>query len=321
MKAIHNAHYGPISALRLTDRPPPELRARDVLVRVHAAGLHVGDCFGVQGAPMAMRLVTGLLRPTVGIPGFDVAGRVEAVGPAVTRLRVGDEVFGKTHGACAELTRADEHTLARKPPSLDFTQAAALPTSATAALHALHTAAKIEPGMSVLIVGAAGGVGTFAVQIARHLGARVTGVCSTANIDLVRSLGADEVIDYTRDDFTRTGPRHHVILDNIEDRSLAEVRRALTPDGTLLLNSGTGATGLRMLRRLVAPLALSPFVRHTLRRFVSAADHTSLTHLAQLAESGAVRPVVDRTYPLSETPAALAHIATGHARGKVVVTV
>jgi NADPH:quinone reductase-like Zn-dependent oxidoreductase len=281
----------------------------------------VGDCFAVRGTPLLMRVVTGVFRPKPGIPGFDLAGRVEAVGEAVTRFRPGDEVFGGSRGTCAEYVRAKENALARKPSGLGFEQAAALVTSALAALHGLRDTAKLQPGQRLLVNGASGGVGTFAIQIAKALGAEVTGVCSTNNVELVRSLGADHVIDYRHEDFTLAAGHYDVILDNVENRSLAECRRALAPTGTLLPNSGTGATGLRMLVRLLKPVMLAPFVRQKLRRFLSMPKHADLAFLAELVESDKLAPVIDKTYPLAETAAALAYIDAGHARGKVVVTV
>ena len=321
MKAIVQERYGPIEALHSSEIDKPQIGDDEVLVRVRAAGLHIGDVFGVRGSPFPVRLATGLLRPRLGIPGFDAAGEVAAVGSKVTRFRAGDEVFGVVHGACAEYARAPERTLAAKPAGLTFEEAAAIPTSALAALHGLRDAGKLRPGHQVLINGASGGVGTFAVQIAKALGAEVTAVCGTANVDLVRSLGADAVIDYTKEDFASGGPRYDVVLDNIENRSLAEVRRALKPGGTLVLNSGTGAGGLALLVRLVGPLLLSPFARQKMRRYLSNPNRADLEILAALAEEGKLRAVIDRTYTLPETPAALHHIATGHARGKVVVAV
>ena len=239
----------------------------------------------------------------------------------MTRFRPGDEVFGASTGTCAEYARAAARQLALKPAPLTFEEAAAIPTSALAALHGLRDAGKVGPGQRVLINGASGGVGSFAVQLAKAFGADVTGVCSTRNVDLVRALGADHVVDYTREDFTRGGARYDLILDNVENRSLADCRRALTPGGTLVLNSGTGAQGLALLVRLVKPLVLAPVVRQRLRRFLSVPKHEDLVLLKALVESGKLRPVIDRTYPLRETPAALAYIEGGHARGKVVVTV
>jgi NADPH:quinone reductase-like Zn-dependent oxidoreductase len=321
MRAIVQSKYGaPDDVLELKDIDKPVAKDDEVLVRVRAAGLHVGDCFGVRGVPLAMRLVTGLIKPKPGIPGFDGAGRVEAVGTNVRRFRPGDEVFGECRGACAEYACVGQDKLAPKPANLTFEEAAAVPTSALAALHALRDVAKVQPGQQVLINGASGGVGTFAVQIAKSFGADVTGVCGTANVDMVRSIGADHVIDYTQQDFTRGGKRYDVIFDNVENRSLSDCRRALAPGGTLILNSGTGARGIGMLIRLVKPFVVSPFVRQRLRRYLSVPKHADLVVLKELVESGKLRPVIDRTYPLQETPAALGYIEGGHARGKVVIT-
>ena len=318
MKAIVHDRYGPPDVLAVEEVDKPTVGDADVLV---AAGLHVGDSFGVRGSPLPMRMATGLRKPKHGIPGFDVAGRVEAVGPKATSVSPGDEVFGACTGACAEYARARADRLAPKPAGLPFEQAAALPTSALAALHAVRDAGKVGPGTKVLVNGASGGVGTFAVQIAKWLGAEVTGVCGPTNVDLVRSIGADHVIDYTREDFTRGEQRYDVILDNVENRSLADCRRALTPTGTLVLNSGTGARGVRFALRLLKPLVLSPFGRQTLRRFLSTPNQKDLLVLKNLVESGKLTPVIDRTYPLDQTPEALRYIEEGHARGKVVITV
>ncbi|HEX5004413.1 MAG TPA: NAD(P)-dependent alcohol dehydrogenase [Gemmatimonadales bacterium] len=320
MQAIVHDSYGPLEALQLRDIAPPEPAAGEVLVRVRAAGLHVGDCFTVRGSPLVVRTETGLLRPKHGIPGYDLAGEVAAVGPAVEGISPGDQVFGTGRGTCAEYARASHQTLAPKPATLSFEAAAALPTSALAALHALRDVGGVAPGRQVLINGASGGVGTFAVQIAKSFGAEVTGVCGPGNVALVRSLGADEVIDYTREDFTRSARRYDLILDNVENRPLRDCRRVLRPGGTLILNSGTGARGLRFLLRLLAPLALSPFVPERLRRFISTPNQANLVALGKLAASGTLKPVIDRTVPLRDTAAALAHIESGHAKGKVVVT-
>ena len=321
MKAIVHDRYGALELLTLRDIDKPVINDEQVLVRVHAAGLHVGDCFGVRGSPLPMRVVSGLFKPKIGIPGFDLAGRVEAVGAKVTRFQPGDEVFGASMGTCAEYAQAKENELALKPADLGFEQAAALPTSALAALHALRDVMKIKPGQKILINGASGGVGHFAVQIAKSYGAEVTGVCSSANVDMVRSLGADHVIDYTREDFAMGGPRYDFIFDNVENRSLADCRRALTPDGTLLLNSGTGAQGIRMMVRLLKPLLLSPFMRQNLRRYLSVPNHADLGVLKELVEAGKLDPVIGQTYELGETADALRHIDGGHARGKVVVSI
>ncbi len=320
MKAISYDRYGSFENLALRDMSKPTMKADEVLIRVRAAGLHIGDCFGVRGAPIVMRIATGLFKPKRGVPGFDLAGEVEAVGENVTGFKAGDEVFGERIGSCAEYVCAKPDKLALRPAGLSFEHAASLPTSALAALHALRDVAKVQPGQRVLINGASGGVGTFAVQIAKSLGAEVTGVCSTANMDMVRSIGADEVIDYTYEDFTLGGTHYDVILDNVENRSLSECRRALTPTGTLILNSGTGARGLAMLIRLFKPLIVSPFARQNLRRYLSVPKHEDLNVLKELVESGKLRPVIDKVYPVEETPAALAYIERGHTRGKVVVS-
>lgn len=320
MRAIVHDAYGPPELLELRDIDRPVIDDDGVLVRVHAAGLHVGDCFAVRGAPFVVRMVTGLLRPTYGVPGFDLAGQVEAVGKKVKRFRPGDHVFGVCRGSCAEYASAGEDQLALKPATLTLEQAAALPTSALAALNGLRDAGRIRAGQKVLINGASGGVGTFAVQIAKSFGAEVTGVCSAANVDLVRSLGADRVIDYTHEDFTRRGERYDLIFDNVENRSLSDCRRALTPSGTLVLSSGTGARGIGMLIRLVKPLVVAPFVRQNLRRYLSRPNHENLVVLKDLVESGKLHPVIDRMYPLSQTSEALRYIEGGHARGKVIVT-
>ena len=321
MRGMFQDVYGPPDVLSLRDIAMPVVGAHDVLVHVHAAAVHIGDCFGVRGAPLPMRLASGLFRPKPGVPGFDVAGQVESVGSHVTKFRPGDAVFGAGHGTCAQYASVPEQQLALKPPSLTFEQAAAIPISALAALHGLRDAGNLKAGQKVLINGASGGIGTFAVQIAKAFGADVTGVCGTANGAMVRSLGADHVIDHTREDFTRAGRHYDLVFDNVENRSLSDCRRVLTPEGTLVLNSGSGARGLRLLVRLLLPLALSPFVRHRLRRYLSTPNHADLVVLSELVESGKLRPVIDRTFSLAEVPAALRHIETGHAAGKVVITV
>lgn len=321
MLAITHDRYGSPNILQLRELATPAIAADEVLIRTRAASLHPGDLFSVLGSPFPVRLATGLRRPKHGVPGFDVAGSVEAVGSAVSDIRVGDEVFGVGIGTCAELVRAKADLVVAKPASIGFDEAAAIPTSGLAALHGLRDAGRVQPNQRVLINGASGGVGTFAVQIAGLLGAQVTGVCSTANIDMVRSLGADRAIDYTRSDFATGRDRYDLILDNVENRPLSEVRRALKPRGTLVLNSGTGATGLRMLRRLLWPLVLSPFTSHRLTRFISNPRRADLEWLAQRAAEGSLRPIVGSRYALSETAAALRLIGSGHSRGKVVVTV
>jgi NADPH:quinone reductase-like Zn-dependent oxidoreductase len=322
MKAIVQDTYGPLESLQSRDIAVPDPKEGTVLVKVRAAALHIGDTFSVTGSPLPMRLASGLLRPKYGVPGYDLAGHVEAIGPGVTHFKQGDAVFGYSKGTCAELVRVAEGKLAEKPANLSFEEAAALPTSGLAALHGLRDAGRLQAGQRVLVIGASGGVGSFAVQIAKALGAaEVAGVTSTRNVELVRSLGADRVIDYTREDFTEGGPLYDLIFDNVENRSLADTRHALKPEGTLVLNSGTGATGFATLVRLARPLVQSPFARQNLRRYLSRPNSADLNVLKVLVEEGKVKPLIDRTYPLADTAAALAYIKTGHSRGKVVVSV
>jgi NADPH:quinone reductase-like Zn-dependent oxidoreductase len=320
MKAIYQRDYGSPDELKITEIPKPIPKENEVLVRVQAAGLHVGDCFGVRGTPLLMRVATGILKPKYGVPGFDVSGTVEAVGEKVTRFKLGDEVFGECNGSCAEYVSTSEDKLALKPTNLSFEQAAVVPTSALAALHALRDVAKIQAEQTILINGASGGVGTFAVQIAKSFGAEVTGVCSTKNVDMVRSIGADHVVDYKQEDFAQNGQQYDFIFDNVENRSLSEIRRALKPNGTLILNSGTGAKGIGLLIRLFKPLVLSPFVRQNLRRYLSVPNHKDLVVLKELIEAGEVTPVIDQPYTISEVPEAIRYLEKGHTCGKVVVS-
>lgn len=315
MKAIVQRAYGSPAVLRLEEIDRPNVEDDGVLVRVRAAALHAGDCFIMKGVPYLARFAAGWPRPRGHVPGFDVAGQVEAVGKDVTRFQPGDEVFAMCGHACAEYALALEGSLALKPANLGFEQAAAVPTSALAALHGLRDAAKVKPGQRVLINGASGGVGTFAVQIARALGAETTGVCSARNVEMVRSIGADHVIDYTREDFTRAGRSYDVILDNVGNRSFSDCRRVLTPSGVLVPNTAHAGMGY-----IVKAFIRSVFVRQQARPFVSAPNRDDLLFLKQLLETGKVTPVIDRTYRLNETPEALAYLAEGHARGKVVIT-
>jgi NADPH:quinone reductase-like Zn-dependent oxidoreductase len=320
MTAIVADRYGPIEGLASREIDRPLVGDGEVLVRVQAAGLNIADVFGVRGSPFPVRVVSGLRRPKYGVPGHDLAGVVEEVGAGVSGFMSGDEVFGDGRGTCAEYAAARADRLAPRPACLTPEEAAATVMAGLAALHGLR-AGKLRAGQKVLVNGASGGVGSFAVQIAKSLGAEVTGVTSTGNVDLVRSLGADHVIDYTRADFTLGDVRYDLILDNVENRSLSDLRRVLTPNGTLILNSGTGASGIGLLGRMVWPLIRSVFARQKMRRFFSTPNRADLEALARLAEQGKLRPVIDRTCPLSETRAALGHVATGHARGKVVVIV
>lgn len=321
MKAIVHDRYGAPDVLEYREIARPAIGEDEVLIRVHAAAVHIGDLFCLRGAPFVVRMDLGWTSPKNGVRGFDAAGVVEAVGSGVTRFKPGDEVFGSGEGTLAEFARAKETSLAPKPAGMTFEQAAAMPTSGLAALHALRDVARVQPGQRILINGASGGVGLFAVQIAKWLGARVTGVCSTANVELVRSMGADRVIDYTREDFTQGDQPYDAILDNVENHSLSAVRRVLAPRGTLIVNSGTGASGCALFVRLFKPLLLNPFVRQNLRRYLSTPNQADMALLKDLAEAGQLRPFIGRTYPLPEAREALMHLEGGHAKGKVVISV
>lgn len=321
MKAITHDDYGPPEGLELRELPDPSIEADQVLVRVRAADLHRGDVFVVRGSPAPVRVEMGLFHPKHGVPGFGFAGLVEAVGSEVEDFAVGDEVFGECNGSCAELASAEPGKIARKPASMSFEDAAATTTSALAALHGLRDAAELAAGQSVLINGAAGGVGHFAVQIAKAMGAQVTGVCGAGSVEMVRGLGADRVIDYGVDDFTQGERRYDVILDNVENRELDELRGVLAPEGVLVLNSGTQGSGLEMYVRLIKPLVVSPFVKQRLLRFLSLPKWEDLRHLGELFEAGQLRPVIEHVYALAETPRALAHLEQGHVHGKLVVRI
>jgi NADPH:quinone reductase-like Zn-dependent oxidoreductase len=293
-----------------------------VLVRVHAAAVNIGDWHLVTGTPYIVRAAGyGLLKPKNGFPGTDVAGEVEATGENVESLQPGDEVFGWCQGAFAEYACAPEGHFLRRPAGLTIEQAAALGDSAFTALQALRDHGKAEPGQEVLINGASGGVGTFAVQIAKSLGANVTAVCSTRNAQMVRSIGADRVIDYSEEDFTRSAQRWNLIIDLIGSRSLSACRRALTPKGTYVLVGVSNPGRWFGLARQLRLLLLSPFVRQSLRTFIAKQNKADLASLRELAEAGELTPVIDRRYELSEAPEALRYQGEGHARGKIVVTV
>ncbi len=323
MKAIVQDTYGPADVLELRDIDKPEIGDDEVLVGVHAAGLDRGVWHGMTGLPYPIRLAGyGLRAPKTSVPGMDVAGVVEAVGSDVTRFRPGDEVFGIGKGAFAEYARAPESKLASKPANLNFEQAAVVGISGSTALQGLRDHGRVEPGQMVLIIGASGGVGTYAVQLANVFGAEVTAVCSATKVDMVRSLGADHVIDYTHDDFAEAEQRYDVILDIGGNASLSRLRRALAPKGTLVIAGGeTGGRWLGGADRQVRALLLSRFVDQKLTTFISTANHEDLIVLEELIESGKIAPVIDRTYPLSEAPQAIRYLEQGHARGKVVITV
>jgi NADPH:quinone reductase-like Zn-dependent oxidoreductase len=324
MKAIVQDKYGSADVLQLRDTAKPAIGEHDVLIRVRAAAVNPADWAIMGGLPYIARPapIYGLRTPKNGIRGTDVAGQVEAVGSSVTRFRPGDEVFGWCRGAFAEYASASEDGLALKPTNLTFEQAATVPMAGSVALQALRDHGDVHVGQKVLVNGASGGVGTFAVQIAKSLGAEVTGVCSTSNVEMVRSIGADHVIDYTRDDFTKSGEHYDFILDNISNRSLSELRRTLTARGMLVPNGGQFQNRwFSSAGRLIKAMVSFRFVSQRLGRFVVAQKQDDLLALKELIEAGKVMPVIDRTSPLSETAAAMDYVGTGHARGKVVISV
>jgi len=323
MKAIAQRIYGSADVLELIDIDMPEVRENEVRIRVQAASLHIGDWHVMTGRPYMLRVVGfGLRVPAVRVRGMDVAGNVESVGRSVTEFRAGDDVFGTCQGAFAQYACAPESNFALKPTNLTLEQAAAVPTSAFAALQALRGRGEVRSGQKVLIVGATGGVGIFAVQIAKSFGAEVTGVCSTTKLDLARSLGADHVIDYSKEDFTRSNRRYDVILDTGGNRSLSDLRRVLTPRGTLVLIGGEG--GNRVLGgtdKWIQALLLSPFVRQKLRPLSTTPNKKDLLVVKELIEAGAITPVIDRTFALSEVPDAFRYLENAHGRGKIVIAV
>jgi NADPH:quinone reductase-like Zn-dependent oxidoreductase len=315
-------NYGSEETLELREVDKPAIREREVLIRVRAAGVNPADWAIMSGLPYIARPVYGLRRPGFGVRGTDVAGVVEAMGASVTRFRSGDEVFGWGHGSFAEYASAKEDGLELKPANITFEQAAAVPMAGMVALQAVRDHGKVRSGHRVLINGASGGIGTFAVQIAKSLGAEVTGVCSTRNVDLVRSIGADHVIDYSKEDFTESGERYDFILDNVANHSLSRLRRALTPTGTLVPNAGRfDNRWFAGAGRVIAANVLSPFVSQTLRPFLVSQNHGDLRVLKELIDAGKVTPVVGRAYSLRETREAMNQVGQGHARGKIAITV
>jgi NADPH:quinone reductase-like Zn-dependent oxidoreductase len=323
MQAIVQDRYGSAEVFRLARVNRPEIAANEVLVRVRAAGLDRGTWHMMTGRPYLLRLLGfGFRRPKNTVPGLDVAGTVAAVGSAVTGFAAGEEVFGISRGSFAEYAAVREDKLARKPVNLTFEQAAVVPVSAGTALQALTDAGRVRPGQTVLVIGASGGVGSYAVQLAKAFGAQVTGVCSTSKVDLVHSLGADHVLDYTRDDFADGSHRYDLILDIGGNAALSRLRRALTPTGTLVIVGGeqggnwTGGFG----RSMRAPL-LSRFVRQRLTMLASKERASDLERLIPLIEAGKVTPSIDGSYQLKRVPEAMGQLVAGQVRGKVVITV
>ena len=323
MKAIVRDTYGSAGVLELRDIDKPEIGDDEVLVRVRAAGVDQGVWHVMTGLPYPIRLAGyGLRAPKTPVLGADVAGVVEAVGNDVTRFQPGDEVFGIAKGSYAEYARARADRLAPKPANLSLEQAAVVAISGLTALQAVRDHGRVESGQKVLVIGASGGVGTYAVQLAKAFGAEVTGVCSTTKVDIVRSIGADHVIDYTRDDFAAGEQRYDVVVDIGGNSSLSRLRRALTRKGTLVIAGGeTDGRWLGGSDRQVRALLLSPFVGQKLGTFVSRENHEDMIVLKELIQAGKVTPVIDRTYPLSEVSAAIRYMREGRARGKLVITV
>jgi NADPH:quinone reductase-like Zn-dependent oxidoreductase len=321
VKAIVSRGYGPPDRLELRDVDKPELGDDCVLVRVRAASVNPYDWHMMRGHPYLVRLGEGLRRPKTEVLGVDVAGEVEAVGAAVTELRPGDEIFGGRVRAFAEYVCGPQKNFVLKPAALSFEEAASIPVAACTALQALRDHGELRPGQRVLINGAAGGVGTFAVQIAKAMGGVVTGVCSTRNLELVRSLGADHLVDYTAEDFSRSGRRYDLVVDLVGNRSLRALRRALTPDGTLVIAGGGHGRLLGPLALPIAATIRNRFVKQRLMWFMTKMRSDDLAAIVELIDAGKVTPVVERSYPLSEAREAIRHVERGHARGKVVITV
>lgn len=323
MKAVVGRCYGSPDVLRVEEVARPAVADNQLLIRVHAAALNPLDWHLMRGTPYLVRLMAGFGRPDDVRVGVDFSGTVEAVGRRVSRFKPGDEVFGGKHGAAAEyVSVAEDGAIALKPANISFEQAAAVPIAAITALQALRDQGKIHAGEKVLINGASGGVGTFAVQIAKAYGAEVTGVCSTRNLDMVRAIGADHVIDYTREDFTRSGQRYDLVFDTVGNRALLDYRRVLTPTGIFVGVGGESRDNwIGPMHRWLDARMLAPFVSQKLRMFLAELNAPDLTVLAGLMREGKVTPVIDRRYGLDEAADAMRYLEKGHARGKVIISV
>jgi NADPH:quinone reductase-like Zn-dependent oxidoreductase len=322
MRAIVQDRYGPPEILEMRDIDKPVIGDDQVLVRVCAASVNPPDWAGTTGIPRVVRLAMGLRRPKNPVRGTDLAGVVEAVGRDVTRFHAGDEVFGAAAATFAEYAAAREKNLVRKPANVTFEQAGSVAMAAVTALLALRDAGRIQRGQKVLIIGAGGGIGTFAVQMAREFGAQVTGVCGTDKVDLVRSLGAAQVIDYTKEDFTSGTVRYDLILDNVSRMSISKLRRSLNPGGVLVPNGGRfDHRWTASLPTLISARLRSMFLRQRVRTFLAHYTTADLQIIADMMASGKLVPVIGRTYPLSETPAAIGHFAAGHTRGKIAIAI
>ena len=323
MKAIVYEKYGPPEVLQLKEVEKPSPKEDEVLVKVHAASVNYSDWAFVRGEPFMVRLMgSGLLKPKYKIPGYNIAGRVEAVGVNVKQFQPGDEIFGDLglcgRGGFAEYVSVPENALALKPANMTFEEAAAAPEGAVVALGGLRDKGQIQPGQKVLIIGASGGIGTFAVQIAKSFGAEVTGVCSTRNLDMVRSIGADDVIDYTQEDFTQSGQRYDLILATAGFRSIFDYKRALSPNGIYVSTGGSMAQTFQsmLLGPFISMTGTKKMGAHTMRP-----NQKDLVFVKELVEAGKIVPVIDRRYPLSETAEALRYYGEGHSQGKTVITV
>jgi len=321
MRAIVYERYGPPDVLQLREVEKPTPKDDEVLIRVQATSVNWGDWHSLRADPFLVRLAAGLMKPKNQILGFDVAGRVESVGVTAKQFRPGDEVFGDIYpyggGAFAEYVSIPEKAFLLKPANMTFQEAAAVPVAAVTALQGLRDHGQIQPGQNVLINGASGGVGTFAMQIAKSFGAEVTGVCSTKNMDMVRSIGADQVIDYTEEDVTQNGLRYDLIIDNVGDPSLYQrlYKRSLSPNGICVIIAGSF-----FLRFILGPW-MSKTGGNKIGTFMAVTTNEDLAFIKELLEAGKVVPVIDRRYPLSEVPEAIRYLEQGHARGKVVITV
>lgn len=324
MKSIIYRQYGTAEALESVEIDIPEVTDNQVLLKVHAVSINPADWHFMRGTPYLLRLQTGLLKPKNGSFGFDIAGVVEAVGKNVSEFSVGDEVFGESRGALSEFALILEDQLVMKPVNLSFEEAAAVPMVGFTALQALRDKAKIQSGQRVLIVGASGGVGTFTVQIAKSFGAHVTGVCSTRNVEMVRSIGADHVIDYTREEFSQCGDKFDIIIQTAGNYRLAEFRNVLTPAGTFVQagdSSGTKAVfGFSLIFGMLKTFVISRFTKQRMPAFLAKRSKADLIVLKDLIESGKLRPVIDRIYPMAEIADAVRYLETGHARGKVIIS-
>jgi NADPH:quinone reductase-like Zn-dependent oxidoreductase len=322
MRAVAHTRFGrPADALETTDLPIPTLEEGQVLIDVEAAGVGIGDWLTVAGLPWIARPMFGIRTPKQPVAGHEVAGRVAAVGAGVTRHTVGDDVFGFGHGAFAQYSVASQDAVVPTPDRVTSVQAAAIPVAALTALQALRDAAGLRSGQTVLVIGASGAVGTYAVQIAKAMGAEVTGVASTRNVELVQAIGADHVIDYTRSNVTDSDVRYDVIVDLAGNRPVKDLRRLLTPTGTLVMVGGDGGRVTMGFGRTIRALMLNPFVSQTLTTLLSKQTREDLVVVADMAAAGTVTPIIDRTYPLAEAVAALEHVGARHTQGRTVLTV